>query len=671
MSVQFGRWNFDGQPIAPEYIEKVRSTLGPYGPDGSAVYADNGLSILYHAFCTTPESRREKQPHASPSGIVLTWDGRLDNRADLIRELQGPLDSSPTDVSIVAAAFENWGHDCFAKLIGDWALSICNPHDRTLLLARDPLGAKHLYFMFDKEQITWSTILDPLVLFSGKTFEICEEYVAGWFASNAAAQLTPYVGVYAVPPSSSVLLRPGMQGVRHSSTKYWEFDPGKRVRHGHDEEYAEHFRTLFNTAVRRRLRSDKPILAELSGGLDSTSIVCVADQLLAHKQAECPRLDTISWYDDSYDHLEPQSNELHWIAKVEEKRGRTGCHINARELKAAETGPRKTFWAAFDGDHFAATPFPRVSDSSDQHFQRYAACVKSGGHRVTFSGIGGGEFTGGFVPDPTPELQDLLTRARFVRLAHQLSAWAARMRKPRLPLLRTAISGFFSPSLDAEEIDMRAVPWFRKGFVRRNRSALRCYVPSRAHFFGPLPSFQENFARINMVRRLMSRYCLSPELLREIRYPFLDRDLLEFLLAVPREQIVGVGKRRFLAKRAMTGILPEEVLNRRPKDFNPPPEPPKEASTREDFLRWPELNHHLLTASLGIVDPDGFLRVLQKARRKEQVLTSSLDLTLMIEFWLRHLMAHGVLASPTSSEPQFVSPPLQVNGLERPPDPTV
>ena len=182
MSVQFGRWNFEGQPPAPDYIEKVSATLAPYGPDSNESYSKAGVKILYRAFHTTKESRREKQPCISPSGAVITWDGRLDNRADLISELRDSLTVNSTDMAIVAAAYEKWGANCLGKLIGDWALSIWNPRERSVLLAKDPIGTKHLYYSIDDNQLTWSTILDPLVLFAGKTFEICEEYIAGWFA---------------------------------------------------------------------------------------------------------------------------------------------------------------------------------------------------------------------------------------------------------------------------------------------------------------------------------------------------------------------------------------------------------------------------------------------------------------------------------------------------------
>src|SRR5437016_6299121 len=140
MSVQFGRWNFEGEGPNPEYIERVSATLAPYGPDSNEEYSQVGVKILYRAFHTTKESRRETQPHITSSGVVITWDGRLENRAEMIGQLRESLTIGSTDVAIVAAAYEKWGTYFFAKLNGDWALSIWNPINRSLVLAKDPIG---------------------------------------------------------------------------------------------------------------------------------------------------------------------------------------------------------------------------------------------------------------------------------------------------------------------------------------------------------------------------------------------------------------------------------------------------------------------------------------------------------------------------------------------------
>jgi asparagine synthase (glutamine-hydrolysing) len=621
MSVQFGRWNTDGKPVDRDYLEKVKPIIAPYCPDDGGSYAKTNISILYRAFHTTKESRRESQPHVTESGAIITWDGRLDNRADLIRQMRDHLTISSTDVSIVAAAYEEWGTDCFAKLIGDWALSIWDAKSRFLILAKDPIGIRHLYYSIEKDQVTWSTILDPLVLFAGNSFALNEEYIAGWFSFFPAAHLTPYVGIHSVPPSSSVLIREG----KHAVSKYWDFGPSKRIRYATDAEYEEHFRAVFAEAVRRRLRSDSPVLAELSGGMDSSSIVCMADTIIARGAAETSRLDTISYYDDS----EPNWNERPYFTKVEEKRGRTGTHI--------DVGSQEPFKFDFDSDHFAATPGSgggRPSEASRQ----FTACMAAQGNRVVLSGTGGDEVTGG-VPTPTPELEDLLARGHFRTLAHQLKVWALNKRKPWFHLLFDAARGFFPPALVGIPKHKRPAAWFNPAFVKRNHEALTGY-DDRTKIFGPLPSFQGNVGTLDVLRRQLACSDLSSDLPREKRYPYLDRGLLEFAYAIPREQLVRPGQRRSLMRRALIGIVPNELLNRKRKAFVT--RGPRVGIAAE----WPhllELGQHMLLSSLGIADSTRFVEALQKIRQGADVPMVTLMRTLGIELWLRNLAARHVL----------------------------
>ena len=166
---------------------------------------------------------------------------------------------------------------------------------------------------------------------------------------------------------------------------------------------------MFATAVRRKLRSDRPVLAELSGGRDSSSIVCVADNVIARGAAEIPRLDTISYYDDS----EPNWNERPYFAKVEEKRRRTGWHINVGGQDREENAtPEVTPETQNDG-------FFRIPGYDGRTSPEFGICLASQGNHVVLSGIGGDEVMGG-VPTPAPELQNLIARAQFGALAHQL-----------------------------------------------------------------------------------------------------------------------------------------------------------------------------------------------------------------------------------------------------------
>jgi asparagine synthase (glutamine-hydrolysing) len=621
VSVQFGRWNFDGRPADREYLARAEAMLAPYGPDGGDTYIKDNVGILFRAFHTTRESRNEVQPHKTTSGAVLTWDGRLDSRAELISELRDTLTTASTDVSIVAAAYERWGSCCFAKLLGDWALSIWNPMDWSLILAKDPIGTRHLYYAFDGDQVSWSTILDPLALLAGKTFALEEEYIAGWLSFFPATHLTPYVGIHSVPPSTTVLIRAG----KHTVSEYWDFDPSRRIRYSTDAEYEEHFRAVFAESVRRRLRSDNPILAELSGGMDSSSIVCMADAVIASGTAETPRLDTISYYDDS----EPNWNERPYFTKVEEKRRRTGWHIDLSK----QNSPR------FDvhSECFAATP-GSGSGHQNEAARQFAECMSSQGNRVVLSGIGGDEVMGG-VPTSAPELEDLLAKCEFRTLAHQLKKWALNKRKPWFHLICEAAGAFFPSALVGVPKRKRPAPWLDSGFIKRNRMVLKGYT-SRLELFGPLPTFQENLSTLDTLRRQLACDALLSDPPREKRYPYLDRGLLEFIYAVPREQLVRPGQRRSLMRRALAGVVPEELLNRKRKAFVA--RGPMASISSE----WPSLlqfSKRMLASSVGITDSAKFIEALQKARHGEEVPVVALMRTLAVELWLRNLGGRNLL----------------------------
>lgn len=634
MSVQFGRWNLDGKPVDCGYLERVGTTLGSYGPDGRSSFGDKNISILYYAFHTTKESRRETQPHISPSGDVLTWDGRLDSRTELIGELRKSLPHSATDIAIVAAAYETWGAKCFPKLVGDWALSIWNSQDGSVLLAKDPIGTRPLYYSFDNDRIIWSTILDPLVRLAGKTFALDEEYIAGWLSMFPAANLTPCVGVHSVPPSSLVVLRPGS----HRVSRYWDFDPSSKIRYRTDGEYEEHFRTVFTTAVRRNLRSDRPVLAELSGGRDSSSIVCVADEIIARGAAETTRLDTISYFDDA----EPNWNERPYFTKVEEKRGRSGWHINIgaqdpEKMSAPEPPP--------ESPHGRFVPTPGYDGRTSPQIRM---CMASQGNRVVLSGIGGDEVMGG-VPTPAPELQNLLARAQFGALADQLKVWALEKRKPWFHLFWEAARGFFPPTLVGVPRYMRPAPWLQSSFVKRHWAALTAY-PTRTKLFGPLPSFQDNLGTLDALRRQLARTALPFEPPYEKRYPYLDRDLLEFMFAIPQEQLVRPTQRRSLMRRALVGIVPDEILNRKTKAFVA--RSPMVAISN-DWAHFVEMTQNMLSSSLGIVDPERISEALQKVRRGEEAPMVTLKRTLFLEGWLKDLRALGIINLDTTLKPKL------------------
>jgi asparagine synthase (glutamine-hydrolysing) len=612
MSVQFGLWNFDHATIEPNYVAEIRATLAAHESEEVFGYSAREVQVFYRPFQVTPESDRERQPFLSRSGRVVMWDGRLDNRKELTASLRSELRGDLTDVAIAAAALESWGIAALGKLIGDWALSVWDPAAQTVLLAKDFLGAKALYYTIEGNAFAWSTLIDPLLFSKVRPFRLQEEYIAGWFSHFPATHLTPFVGIHSVPPATYVLFRPANTTVR----LYWNFDPNKKVSYRDDREYEEHFRTVFGESVRRRLRSTTPVLAELSGGMDSSSIVCMADVLTAGGFSDA-RLDTISYFD----HSEPNWDEAPFFEKVEQQRGRAGRHIALDFRK---------HWHPICSPHvFAGTPGAGINLNENAD---YEAHLRSGGYRVLLQGIGGDESLGG-VPTPLPELANLLVSGRLPTFLRQLMTWAVARKIPALYLLVDTLRQFLPTVFDR---DVPAMPtWLHPQFASCNARALRGY-PRRFRLFGPLPSFQANMAALDSLRRQIGSAALSPRLRLERRYPYLDRDLLEYLYAVPREQIVRPSQRRSLMRRALVGIVPGEILNRRRKAFIA--RAPL-TSLRVELPELVELTKNMTLHRAGIVDAAAFRAFLTKAADGGELPIVPALRTLLVEAWLSHLEA--------------------------------
>ncbi|MGO9938562.1 MAG: asparagine synthetase B family protein [Terracidiphilus sp.] len=629
MSVQFGMCNFDGRPVEPWELDQLRPLLAPYGPDAEGCLCKDNFGILYRAFHTNKESRRESQPHISVSGAVITWDGRLDNRQQLISELAAGLPSDATDLKITASAYEQWGTASLAKFLGDWALSIWSPSDRSLILAKDFVGTRQLYYSVVNERVTWCSVLDPFLVRASHSLELDHEYVAGWLGFLPAPHLTPYVGICSVPPSCFVRLSKGTQ----THSRYWDFDPAKKIRYRTDTEYEEHFRVVFGDAVRRRLRSDLGIVAELSGGMDSSSIVCMADTLIGGGGVETSRLDTVSYYDDS----EPNWNERPYIAKVHEQRGRTGCVI--------DVGSRECL--VFGYGRSAPTPAFAPPDKASEQFGAY---ILSHGTRVVLSGVGGDEMLGG-VPTAVPELADLLAGGHFFNLARQLRVWALHKRKPWLHLLMETVREFLPRGAAKVPEHQRPAAWLCRSFVRRYAEGLMGYEP-RLRLSGPAPSFQETLLSLESLRRQIAAAPLPSAPPYERRYPFLDRTLIEFVLSIPRCQLVRPGERRSLMRRALRGMVPDEVLNRRRKAYVVRAPLLTVSRHSSELLR---LIDGMVCIGLDIVDGSAYLRALQRMARGDGFPSVQFIRTVNLENWLRVMIGSGFVTAPAGYEGRSVA----------------
>jgi asparagine synthase (glutamine-hydrolysing) len=611
MSVQFGIYSRDGGPVEEEVLAQIQDSLVPYAPDGVSVLRRNSCALLFGSFATG-RYVDAPQPYRLGTGDWLMWDGRLDSRHDLFRTDQ-KLTTQSTDLEIVARSCERLGTEVFSQLVGDWAISIFSEDRVEVLLARDFIGARPLFYSVNSNHVAWSTVIEPLVLIEGGMPKFSEAYIAGWLSSFPQASLTPYERVRSVPAASLVRLQCGKTSVR----RYWDFDPAQSIRYRKDQDYEEHFRWTFREAVRRRIVSAKPVLAELSGGLDSSSIVCITDSVLASEEGLAPRLDTVTYFDNA----EPNWDELPYARTVEEKRGRPGFHI--------DVGPESFESRVEINSRFRVVPTsPYARSTAADSFSRF---VSERGYRAVLSGLGGDEMMGG-VPTPMPELADLLVGLNATAFFRQSFAWALAKRKPLLGVWSTLLEQFLPHGRPFSHRSGTQLTWLQKAFVAR--TARHRHGPSRRmKLTGSRPSFQANLLAVESCRAQLSSVALESNPPYEWRYPFLDRDLVCFCLAVPREQMVRPRERRSLMRRSLAGVVPREILDRSRKAYVSRA-PVKIAGADYGRLRS---SGPLLSAELGIVDGKELARVVQNAEQGRDVATVPLLRTLALEDWLRSL----------------------------------
>jgi len=180
--------------------------------------------------------------------------------------------------------------------------------------------------------------------------------------------------------------------------------------------------------------------------------------------------------------------------------------------------------------------------------------------------------------------------------------------------------------------------WLRPGFIERNRAAFEGYE-ERLKLLGPLPSFQDNLATLDGLRRQLSCTVLNPSALHEVRYPYLDRDLLEFLYAIPREQLVRPGQRRSLMRRALAGVVPTEILERKRKAFVARSAVKRLAT---DWNRLSGLAYAAGGAFAEIVDVDRLAREMQAALSGQEVPLPALLRTLGLLAWWKTIEGQTV-----------------------------
>jgi asparagine synthase (glutamine-hydrolysing) len=553
MAAQAGVFFFDMRS-ARGRTEALTSGLRHLAPDGVSIVEGDGVALGHGGFHVWSGERTLKQPLRSVSGVVATWDGRLDNRDDLQLQLGGPLERDAGDGEIALAAFERWGSDGLRRLVGEWSVVIWNPVERTLHLARDYMGVRPLYYCAADASVMWSTGLGELAVRSGRADTLSEAFVAGFMTLQFSPALTPYEGIHAVPAATCVSFSAAGGRIEYRR-QFWQLAPAV-LRYRDDRHYEEHLRALWTDAIRTRLRVDGTVWAELSGGLDSSSVVCMASALLESGEAAAHGIRTAS----HATLLSPEGDERRYIAEVERLTGVQSEIFGVEDHQAL-----------VDDEWGWVTPVAARGVG--------LACVRriqQSGGRIVLSGRAG-DAVMGCLPDNSIAVCDDIAAGHLLTALRNLRLWSRACCKPFVELAWHVVRSHFTRS--ALELDTGGIFGARLGGADLLEPRLRSMAEDldarrrrlESSMVADLPISKRPLATVLAAYSLDCRLTVPNQPPRiTFSYPFVHRPLVEFMMAVPGAQLSAPGDLRSLMRRSFAGFVPSPILQRSSKGYYPP-----------------------------------------------------------------------------------------------------
>lgn len=556
--------------------------------------------------------RRGLVGKVSGNGLRVDWDGRLDHADELAGRLSAPAQESAAELA--ARAYARWGEAFPGELLGDFALALWDPAEELLLLARDPFALRPLYYTVSGDVLLWASRLETLLSAAPISREVDDDWIAGYLIGRPDPVASPYRAIRSVPPGHTVAVR---RGRIESPRCFWRIDPEREVRFERDEEYEERFRDLFLDAVKSRLDVPETVVCGLSGGLDSSSIACVAHHLVQAGRVPARRIVTLSYvYDESR-----LADERRFIRPVEEWLGWPGVHLAETEHPALVRLL----------EPFSEIPTPsacgrELQGGIERTLERHGARVLlSGfaGDHVLVSQAAAPAFLGDFVR--RGKLSELPAAFRFYNrtlgMPHLQLVWHGLIR-PFLPRSLRRLDAWARVCKDA---------WIDRRFARRTALGERSLEGTGGY---GLPSRRERYASVeSAIEGAAFLYGSWSDPRFETRLPFLDRRLVEFCLACPTDQLLRNGEGRSLQRRALRGLVPPEILARKDKRGN------SESLLRAVAREAPRLNAlfgpNARVFERGYIDQKELRKLLEKARIGLRTDVLSLFSVIALEVWLR------------------------------------
>ncbi|MEO9131214.1 MAG: asparagine synthase-related protein [Sphingomonas sp.] len=557
MSAIFGILRFDGAPVSARDVERMGKMLAFRGPDGQRSMVSERVGLGHCLLRVNLEDWHEAQP-IEDGELTLVADLRLDNREALAAEL-GIEDADLRDMSdsaLLLAAYRHWGDSCALHLLGDFTFAIWDAAARTLLIGRDHMGQRGLFYHHGEGLFVFATEVKALWAVEGVPRRLSDEAIGRrlLLAVDRVPGETYFDQITALP--NATLLRIDSAGIA-TSTSYWE--PHAAPQHLDRDEayYLSAYRRTVEEAVACRVRRliRQPALC-FSGGFDSGSIAAFAGPIVA---AQGRRVVAIASALAEGEHR-PAVRDARAAAEAFRRYPFLDLHYYVRSADDSVFDDLET---SFDTTHNTiGTLYVR------RGIYRIAAAA---GARLVMDGHGG-DYTVNVRPGAM--LGRILRRGHFRRFLREFRIRTHTTGEPTLRLLRNDVLPALLPLwLIAAMVSLRhgGVPAWRRSAVARDFAhslfASGTVDPSRVRGGYPVHHrWRERW--LHLLRKTALGAPVQSTLAAahglEFTRPFHDKRVVELGLALPEAVQFGNGQDRYLARRALADILPTSLLERRP-----------------------------------------------------------------------------------------------------------
>lgn len=609
-------------------MDKLLNTIRHRGPDGNGTEieerADSFLS-LGHARLAIIDPEHGRQPMTTADGsLTIIFNGEIYNYLELRRELisKGHPIRSYSDTEVLLYAYREWGEACLDRLLGMFAFAIWDRRTRRIFCARDRVGIKPFYYFFDGSSFVFASEIKA-ILASGAVQAKSDsaglqDYLTFQFCLG---EKTLFSQIQKLKPGWKLTVSFEGDQLKLNQSEYWDvnFD----IDHSHDERwFVDHLAGLIEDATRMHLRSDVPLGAHLSGGLDSSTVVCLSSGLLGGE-----RLKTFTGAFPEG----PQYDETGYAKLVAQAAGADYHEVFIQGKELPDVLPRLMYYMDEPLAGPGVIPQYYVSQLAAKHV------------KVVLGGQGGDELFIGYARYLVAYLEQCLSGAIYETAHNQQYAVSLESIVPNLPLLQTyrpMLQGLWREGL-FDSADKR---YFK--LLDRSEGMTQLFNPEIARSgYSPFESMQEIFNRkdLHSLINQMTYFDLKgslPALLHvedrtsmsaslESRVPLLDHRIVEFMARIPPNIKFAGGRMKHLFKEAVRNTVPQPIFDRKDKMGFPTPLAQWTKGVARDFVRDILLSKN--ARERGLYDVSQIERVLDNEREFGRVVWG----LLCLELWHR------------------------------------